>query len=75
MQNGETAKVRYETAPKKGTLMNDCAVLLNHLKIYGTTFQEMKAKLHISSLRFRYKTNMYKHHVIIQNLKTNIQIL
>lgn len=32
MQNGETAKVRYETAPKKGTLMNDCPELLNHLK-------------------------------------------
>jgi len=23
MQKGETAKVRYETAPKKGTLIND----------------------------------------------------
>lgn len=70
MQNGETAKVRYETAPKKGTLMNDTAVRLNHLKNYGTAFHR-----HISSLRFRYKTNMYKHHVIIQNVKTNIQIL
>lgn len=32
MQNGETAKVRYETAPKKGTLTNDCEEVLNHLK-------------------------------------------
>ena len=32
MQNGETAKVRCETAPKNGTLMKDSAVRLNHLK-------------------------------------------
>lgn len=32
MQNGETAKVRYERAPKKGTLMYDRPERLNHLK-------------------------------------------
>lgn len=32
MQNGETAKVRYETAPKIGTLMYDSPVRLNHLQ-------------------------------------------
>ena len=34
MHDGETAKVRYETAPKKGTLMYDSAVPLNHLHKY-----------------------------------------
>jgi hypothetical protein len=32
MQNGQTANVRYETAPKNGTLTNDPAAGLNHLK-------------------------------------------
>lgn len=46
MQNGETASVRYETAPKKGTLMNDSAVCLNHLKIIDPLSPEItKGKL------------------------------
>ena len=35
MQNGVTAKVRYETAPKIGTLTYDSAVCLNHLHKYA----------------------------------------
>lgn len=31
MQNGETATVRYETAPKHGTLMYDSPTCLKHL--------------------------------------------
>jgi len=34
MQKGETASVRYETAPKKGTLTNDSPAGWNHLKLY-----------------------------------------
>lgn len=33
MQNGETAKVRYETAPKKGNLIYESPARLNHLKV------------------------------------------
>ena len=39
MQNGDTAKVRYETAPKNGTLTNDSAACSNHLKLYLFTCQ------------------------------------
>lgn len=34
MHNGETAKVRYDTAPKTGTLMYDSPARLNHLCKY-----------------------------------------
>lgn len=37
MQNGATARVRYEIAPKTGTLINDSPACLNHLKIYTLT--------------------------------------
>lgn len=33
IQNGETAKVRCETAPKMGNFTNDCAEFSNHLKL------------------------------------------
>jgi len=33
MQKGEIARVRYEIAPKMGTLTNDCPACSNHLKL------------------------------------------
>jgi hypothetical protein len=39
MQNGQTANVRYETAPKNGTFTNDSAAGLNRLKDPMTSTQ------------------------------------
>lgn len=33
MQSGETARVRYDTDPRTGTLTYDSAACLNHLKL------------------------------------------
>nr|GMC80211.1 hypothetical protein Iba_chr04aCG18220 [Ipomoea batatas]GMC84695.1 hypothetical protein Iba_chr04cCG14050 [Ipomoea batatas]GMC89533.1 hypothetical protein Iba_chr04eCG20320 [Ipomoea batatas] len=35
MQNGETARVRYDTAPSKGILTKVSAACSNHLKLYS----------------------------------------
>lgn len=40
MQNGQTAIVRYETAPKKGTFTKDSAAGLKHLKDHMITGKE-----------------------------------
>lgn len=41
MQNGETAKVRYEIAPRIGTLMYASPVLLNHLQKYRISLKQV----------------------------------
>lgn len=39
MQKGATASVKYETAPKKGTLTYDSPACLNRLKLYMLSCQ------------------------------------
>lgn len=49
MQNGDTAKVRYDTAPKIGTLMNESPIRLNHLKhLYIMMFSSSNGKNKLS---------------------------
>ena len=39
MQKGKTANVRYETAPRNGTLTYDSPACLKHLKLYLLSHQ------------------------------------